>query len=199
MLLFLYKYFFENNNNIKVYDGLKYINDNPNEKLDSALINYNYLLNLFDFIKKNDKPDYILIDGSEKMTNIAEYCMRKNNSIKLYGGIANLNLWKERKDYLISIHKKALNSAVSGLIYTTYTDKEEIIEEGTIISKQKIPKWTGIILEESDIVIHVSSNFEKGKGKKFNMRVMNSKIEDVIQTGLELDITGKESLSKIFT
>ena len=93
---FTKKYFFENNNNIKVYDGLKYINDNPNEKLDSALINYNYLLNLFDFIKKNDKPDYILIDGSEKMTNIAEYCMRKNNSIKLYGGIANLNLWKER-------------------------------------------------------------------------------------------------------
>lgn len=186
------KNIYKNDDRIKVYDALKYFDEEPSKKLESAITTFGYLLFLLKEIKEKIQPDYIVIDGSEIFTSIAELCMRKRNNVGLYSGIANQNLWKERKDFLIKLHRVAVASAKRGLIYTTYTEKEELVADGTLISREKVPKWTGIILYEADIVAYAYSKFDKDKGKRFYLKVANSKLEDVIKTGFHQDITGKK-------
>ncbi|MEK6880750.1 MAG: hypothetical protein AABY22_14120, partial [Nanoarchaeota archaeon] len=176
---------------ISVYDGLKYFDEEPTKKLDTAMITFNYILFLFKEIKEKIQPDFIVIDGSEIFTQIAELCMRKKNNLGLYAGLANQNLCKERKDFLVKLHRTAIKSAKKGVIYTTYTETEEIVDEGTVIARSKVPKWTGIILYEADIVAYTYSKFEKEKGKRFFLKIANSKLDSVIKTGFHEDITGK--------
>ena len=143
-------------------------------------------------IAKNP-PDWIVIDGIEIFQKIAEMVMRQRNNLLPYQGIANLNLWKERNSIIEELHRLCLNIAKKGVIYTTYSQYDEIIEEGSVVTKDKIPKYIDAVMWETDIVLFIQSKFDRNSNKFFvTLRCDTSKFDNLIKTGSIFDITGKK-------
>ena len=179
-----------NKPDVRVFDGIRYMDwGDPEKVTESAEITYAYLNKILDEISKNP-PDWIVIDGSEIFQTICEYVMRYRNNILPFQGIANLNLWKERRLYIRQIHERSIQIAKRGLVYTTYVDKDEIVEEGDIRTKKDVPRWIDAILYETDIVIKVEGR-QQPSGRQFIAEVESSKYPNLFRTGTRLDITNK--------
>ena len=114
------KYYYKNDKNIKIYNAVEYYKkDTEQNMLNTAELTYMVLL---DFLKNiKDKPDWIVIDGLEILSEIAEMVMRKRKGLKAYQGIGNMGVWKLRKQLLGEFHTRALEKVKKGVIYTTYT------------------------------------------------------------------------------
>src|SRR3990167_3873726 len=178
--------YFDNDTRVRVYDAIKYLDEDPGNYVKSADITYDYILFLIDNISKS-KPDYIMIDGLEILSKIAEMKMRSMNGLGYKQGTSNPNVWKDRQLLLRKIHSICFNACKKGVIYTTYTDKDEIVEEGSMIVKRDIPKWADVVLWQTDVVIRVRNQVSKA-GREFIATVESSKIKD-LETGLTLNIT----------
>ena len=175
---------------IKVLNAIKPLDKSSKELyLHTSEITYKYILWLLEEIEEKEQPDWIVFDGTEVLSNICEMVMRKRNNLLPYQGIGNLNVWKERKQYIDDIHNKAMQIAKKGVIYTMYCDIDEIIKDGEVVKKKKVPKWIGSIMLETDIVIRVESEFEN-KQKKYIAIVESSKILDFPE-GV-YDVTGRK-------
>ena len=184
------KHFKNDGGRIVVFDAIRYMDYNsPENLLISSEKSFRYLNKLLDFIEANIKPDWIIIDGTEILQRIAEMTMRYRNDLMPFQGVKNRNLWKERRMYLTQIHNRCLSIANRGVIYTTYTDKDEIIKDGEFVTKTDVPKWIGAILYETDTIIRVEARTEKGT-RRFYAIVESSKSPD-LRTGRMLDITNK--------
>ena len=92
--------------------------------------------------------------------------------------------------FLKSGHVKALNNCKKGLIYTTYTTKDEIIIDGTITIKKDIPKWIDAIMYETDVLMRIDRRKAKTDGDQFFVKIESSKVKE-FPDGKELDITNK--------
>jgi len=182
---------------IKVWNAVKYMDyTSPEAELVSAEKTFRYLVKLLDQVIRQWEPDWVVIDGSEILSHICELVMRYRNGLMPFQGIANLNLWKERKMYLRQIHYLALDVAKRGVIYTAYVDKDEVIEDGEIRAKRDVPRWLDILVYETDVVIRVLAQVEKGAGTKFYAIVESSKVP-YIKTGVQADITNKKGFDEI--
>ncbi len=175
---------------ITVADAVKFYDKSDKVMMgETAEVTKNYTEFLIKEAGEKLSPDWIMIDGTDEMNSILEQVMRKNNGIGAYQGIANFGVWKERKQYIDDIHNKAISVAKKGVIYTMYTDKDEVIKDGAVIKKKDIPKWIGSVMRETDVVIRVDTTFTGGK-RKFIACIESSKIPDLYPEG-EYDITGK--------
>ncbi|MHA1215655.1 MAG: hypothetical protein ACTSPG_10170, partial [Candidatus Hodarchaeales archaeon] len=184
------KHFKNDGSRISVFDAIRYMDySSPEKLLISSEKTFRYLNKLLDFIETNIHPDWIIIDGSEILQRICEMTMRYRNDLMPFQGVKNRNLWKERRMYITQIHNRCLGIAKKGVIYTTYTDKDEIIEDGEFVTKTDVPKWIGAILYETDTIIRVAARTEKGI-RRFYATVESSKTPD-LKTGITVDITGK--------
>ena len=181
------KNLFDGNKEIKVFDAIKYLNENPEQFVQSSSKTYEYVIFLLENIAK-EKVDWVIIDGLEIFTRIGEMVMRAKHNLGFAQGIANINLWKERRLIIRNLHKKALDASKKGVIYTTYTKEESIVEDGTLISKKLVPNWMGIVMEQTDCLLYVYSKQEK-EGKRFYVEVVTSKNDRKIKTGKIIDIT----------
>ena len=173
---------YKNDQRIKVYDAAKYYDEDVSNCLISAKLTYENCCHLLKDIKDKINPDYVLIDGFEIFSKIAENVMRFNNKISPFGGIVNQNVWKERRLYIRELHKLSREAAKKGVIYTTYTDKEEIIEDGSVKTRKNIPRWVDVVLWETDCLIHTFNDSKDGKAK-FCIEVMNNKLNNEFKTG----------------
>jgi hypothetical protein len=183
-------YIKDGNLEIKVIDAIRYVDQSNEQKyLDSSVITHKFVLSILEQSTERFAPDWVMFDGTERMAGIMEIVMRAKNNLKPYQGIANRSLWRERKQYLDDIHKKATEIAKKGVIYTMYSQKDEIIDEGAVTKKVDIPKWIGSIMEETDVVIHAEVKSENG-GRKFYAHVEGSKIPEKYPDGV-YDVTGK--------
>jgi len=177
--------------NAKVLNAVKPLDKSSKELyLLTSEVTYSYILFLLDEVEKKEDPDWIIFDGTEVLSNILEMVMRKRHNLLPYQGIGNLNVWKERKQYIDDIHDKALGMVRKGLIYTMYTNKDEIIKDGEVIVKKDVPKWIGNIMLETDIVIKVESEFERDE-KKYRALIESSKLPFEFPEGV-YDVTGKK-------
>jgi hypothetical protein len=188
--------YYKNDPRIKVFDVVKFLNRDSKYVREASEITYNYVMFILDNLSKLDekeKPDWVVIDGVEIMQKVAEYTMRLRQNLQPYQGVANLNVWKERNSLIDAIHQKALDACKVGVIYTTYSEFNEIVEEGTLITKQKVPKYIDSVMWETDIVLYIQSSFDmQTKQHKFTLRCDSSKFDDLIKTGSIIDITGKK-------
>ena len=174
---------------IKVFDAVRYLSmDSPERWLSSADQTYRYINDLLEYIKKEVKPDWIVIDGLEIFHQIAEMTMRYRNNLLPYQGVANPNLWKERRLYIRQLHYKALGVSRRGIIYTTYVDKEKVIVDGDVQTLSDVPKWVDVVLQETDIVLKIDRKDDKN-GVKHWVKVESSKTRT--PTAHIVDCTGK--------
>lgn len=183
------QYSFHGDERIKVFDAIALMDySSPEGWTESADKTFKRLNLLIDKIT-GWKPDWIVIDGSEVLQQICEMTMRYRNNLMAFQGISNRNLWKERRMYIRQIHDRCFEAAKKGVIYTTYTSKDEIIREGEFIAKDDVPKWVDCIMWMTDVVMRVRSAQEKS-GRKFYATIESSKYPP-FKTGREVDITDK--------
>lgn len=183
---------FPNDKTIHIFDVVKYMDySSPEAWLKTSDKTFRYVNALIDKVICKKQPDWIIFDGLEILHQIVEMTMRYRNNLMPFQGIKNLNLWKERKMYLRQLHNKALNCVKKGIIYTTYIQKDEIIEDGEVVNKKDIPKWIDIVLFETDTVIKVVSKITESESmdKSFIAVVESSK--GFLPTGLRADVTNK--------
>lgn len=149
----------------------------------TAMKTYNYIVGILDryMDPKNEKykidgkkPTWVIIDGTERLNNILEMTMRKNNGIRPYDGISNFNLWKERNQYIDNIHEKSLDLSEKGVIYTSYIVVKEIINSATVVKSKEIPKWIGQIMEETNIQIKAEADRD-GRTEKYYAHVISKR------------------------
>jgi len=179
---------FPNSKDIRVYDAIKYLDEDPEKFVESSMKTYKYCLFLLENIAK-EKVDWVIVDGLEIFTRIAEMVMRYKHSLSAFQGIPNLNIWKERRLVIRNLHKKCLDASKKGVIYTTYCAKDEIVDEGTLVTKKDVPNWQDIIMEQTDAVIRVFGKQEK-EGKRFFAEIVTSKNDKKLKTGKIVDVTG---------
>ena len=182
--------YFDGRDDIKVYDGTKYLVETAEEYVQSSIVCYDYVNFLLDNIEAQKDCDYIIIDGLEILQKLAEMNMRGQYHLTPFQGVSNPNVWKLRTLLIRNIHNKALNCCKKGVIYTTYIDKDEVVEEGTIITKTDIPKWVDIVFYTTDVVLRVNNTSGKD-GRKCTVDVVSSKTKD-FKTGDKIDITNKK-------
>ena len=138
---------------IKVFDAVRYHDMSSTETwLESSDRTFRYINSLLDHIKEEVKPDWIVIDGLEIYNQIAEMTMRYRNNLLPYQGVANMNLWKERRLYIRQLHYKALEIAKRGIIYTTYSEKDKVIVDGDV-------KHQSVGQTDSNIRLNININY----------------------------------------
>jgi hypothetical protein len=183
-------YIMDGNLHIKVINAIKYLDKSSDKKLlESSQKTHAFILSMLAQAKLKFAPDWIMFDGTEVMSSIMELVMRSHNNLGPYQGIANRSLWRERRQYIDDIHMKSIEIASKGLIYTMYSQKDEVIDDGGVVMKKDVPKWIGSVMEETDIVIHAESKFENGK-KSFYAKVEGSKIPTRYPDGI-YNVTNK--------
>jgi hypothetical protein len=186
---------FNNDKRIHVFDVVDLVNyGSPKEYIFSSEESFNYVCALLDELK-NKGYDWIVLDGTEILSRTCEFAMRYRNNIAPFAGIKNRNLWKERRLYLNQVHVKAMAAAKMGIIYTTYSETEELIEDGEVIKRKDIPAWIDVVMTESDIVIKTENRIERGMSS-FWATVESSK-RAFTKTGTSTNITGIEGYNKI--
>lgn len=176
---------------IHIFDVVKYMDyTDPRMCVVSASIAYSYMTHVLDHYleKYKEAPDWVIIDGSEVFQQVCEWTMRARHGLEAFQGISNLNLWKERRLLMRQIHNKALNLAKCGVIYTTYTEIQEIMIQGDVVSRKRVPRWIDVIKFETDYVLECDYN---EVSKKFIAKVVSSKNDKKLPTGQEYDVTYK--------
>ena len=171
---------------ITVWDALQEYDLSSEEAwLKSSVISLRYIDALLDEIEKR-KPDWVLVDGIDKFTKMAEMAMRYNNNFSIIDGVS-WQYWKYRRLYINQLHMKALRIASHGLVYTAYVGVAEKIENNKLVETTEKPKWVDVVEEESKVVIRVKSKqFEEGR--RYYAIVDSSKWVPV-KTGIQVDIT----------
>ena len=162
-----------NNDDITVWNGKEHYREDPTLCTKSGMISYKYIQKLIQSWKTNP-PDWIVFDGFTIMAVILEMAMRFQHGLMPSQGIANLNVWKDRARFIQDLHNLAVKTAKYGIAYTTYSEKDEIVEAGTVISKADVPKYIDVVMQETDVVLKASK--AKGKdGDLFYIKVETTK------------------------
>ncbi len=167
--------------NIIVHDGKKYyVKAPPDMRVKSGYISYLYMQQLLDIEAKNN-PDWIIFDGFTDYTEILEMYMRYINGLKATQGFANRNIWKDRGSAIQDLHDRAMKAAKVGVIYVTYSDKDEIVLEGEVVTKADVPKYIDVVMKETDVVLKATK--AKGKdGDLFYLHVETTKYKQYLGT-----------------
>ena len=172
---------------IVVYDAVRYMDySSPDNWLKSSVTNAKYLYELLDKVIRPNPPDWIVIDGLEEYTRMAEMIMRERNGLSMTQGV-EWQFWKERRLYLKQIHVKCQSIARKGIIYTTYPGEKQTIKDGKLVETKDVPKWVDIVQEQTDVLIKVEAR-KTMDGRRFFAIVESSKYAP-IATGIEIDIT----------
>ncbi len=178
---------FNNDSRIHVFDAVKYMDWRPDKVTESSSRTFEYILKILDYCAEKIKPDWIVFDGTEIMEQIIEFAMRHRHGLGPFQGISNLNIWKERRLMLRQIHSKAYEIAKKGIIYTTYTQYEDIVIEGELVTRKEVPKWIDVIMFETDVVLKTEYN---ARDQVFTVKVVTSKVK-ALPTGKVYGVTGK--------
>lgn len=179
---------YNNDKRIHVFNVMKYMDyDDPDKMIETSAKTYEYIKAVLEHSSRYN-PDWIVFDGAEIFSQICEWRMRYRHGIGAFAGISNLNLWKERRMNIRQIHNMALEMVKKGIIYTTFTTKDNIIISGVVVRQKDVPKWVDVLMFESDYVIHVDT--EPGTYRQL-ATVVTSKDNSKLVTGRVYDVTNK--------
>lgn len=170
--------FFNSNPRIEVWDGIEFFNSkNPETKLETAVKTVEYINWLLENPCTNFKPDWILLDGTERLSHVCEMAMRAQENLLPYEGVKNRNAWKYRNDLVNNVVQRAVQIAHLGVVYTSFTNIKTV-DTALGEEKREGPKWFGEIEQKTQIVIKMSSE-KMQNGLAFVALVESSKVSYV--------------------
>jgi len=174
---------------IVIQDGTKCYSEDPLTKTKSGYMSYLYLQKLLEH-EAPKKYDWVFFDGLTVLSEMLEMSMRYINGLKPTQGFANRNIWKDRGSMLRTLHNLAVKMANIGVIYSTYSEKDEILKDGETVSKEDIPKYIDVVMIKTDVVIKATK--AKGKsGNLFFLTVEGTKFKQYYDNGKLLPITDR--------
>ena len=194
---------------IKVINAVKFYADGqPEDITKSANTTISFIEEVLRRAVEDFKPHFVVIDGAEILEQICEMKMRFIHNLGPSQGFAERNWWKDRRFILRGIHRAALDTASLGLIYTTYTDRRDIIVDGSVKTTEKSPRWIDVLVTESDIVIEALSEYNSVvkqyshyahiNTSKFSKRPGEagySPLFDILHTGDTIDVSNGKPLT----
>jgi hypothetical protein len=166
------------NDGITVWNGKLHYREDPALCTKSGIISYKYIQKLIQSWKASP-PDWIVFDGFTIMAVILEMAMRFKHNLQPSEGIANRNVWKDRARFVQDLHNLACKTANYGVMYTTYSEKNEIVDAGTTVSKTDVPKYIDVVMQETDVVLHATKAMGKD-GDLFYIRVESTKFKQYV-------------------
>ena len=178
---------------ITVLDASKYISHWKNKMTEGGKKTVEYCKWLLNETTKRGGCDWVIIDGLEMLIEAAEMAMRFDHKIGPFDGFANMGFWKDRRANIRAIHDSAFACATKGVVWTSYIDKDEIVNNATLVKKTDIPKWMDIVMYYTDAVVKCQIDTIEGK-ERFRLYVLTSKIRR-FKTGDVLDVTDVLTLS----
>ncbi len=182
--------------NIVVHDGKKYYKKDPKERTRSGNMSYYYLQRLMENEMKIGQPDWIIMDGFTELAEILEMSMRYINGLKATQGFSNRNIWKDRGAMIQQIHDVAVRTAKVGVIYTTYSDKDDFIVDGRIELSSVIPKYVDVVMRETDVVIR-TTKARTGNKDLFYLKVDSTKFKNYLNLdGTKMPVVEGVTLSQ---
>lgn len=171
-----------------VLDAIQHYQKDKVRLTESASVTFDYIVFLLREVQKRGDCDWLIIDGLEILMEICEMKMRLDNKMGPFQGIANFGIWKDRKLNVRGIHDECIDAAKKGVIYTTYTEKDKIVEDGQLIRSKDAPKWTDVVMYETDVVLNVYTILVNNQ-IRIHCDVTTSKIQKY-KTGMTYNITG---------
>ena len=181
---------FNNSPEIVVVSGTPYLEYSDDKYVEGGKKTHDFLCFLLKDIAAKGDADWVIIDGLERVKEIAEMVMRAKHKLGPFENFANLNFWKTRKLAIREIQHLALKAAKKGLVYTTYAEDDDIIiEAGQVVKRAQRPKWFDIVEESTDIMVRVWVEAKKG-GLEFMGQIASSKFDDW-PTGVIMNLTGR--------
>ena len=181
------QFFYKGDKRIHVFDIVKHVDWRPERITETSAKAFEVIDQVFKKCAKMG-TDWIVVDGTEILEQLAEMYMRHRHGLGPIEGIRNLNIWKERKWILRDVHNKALTAAKKGVIYTVYPTWSERIVAGEVVDRRQEPRWLEFILFETDIVLW--TKYDEAM-KRFLVEVQSSKLDTILPTGHVYDVTGK--------
>jgi len=180
--------YYKNDDRIKVYDGLRYIDKSSGDAwLESASKSIDYLNELLFKEVSKHQPDWIVIDNMEVFVRTCEMAMRERNNLKAFQPFS-WDYWKERNMYVDQIHNLCQKFAKKGVIYTAYINEQvQTIKDGKIVEMKRQPKWSADIKYQAETVIFVDSE-KTPNGLRFFAEVESCKTSK-FRTGDRRDVT----------
>ena len=186
------KHQYGNDSRIRVYNAREKLDETSAEAwLRTSEITFRHINEILEQLGngKLPKPDWIIIDGHDQYTQIAEMTMRYRNNLQPYQVIANFVIWKERRQYLRQLHYKALSSAKRGIIYTAYVNsKPSKVDFGQTIKQKEKPAWFDVVESESDVVLRVEADVGEN-GTAYSCYVDSAKTRTPLNNQSKFDVS----------
>jgi len=180
----------------KVVSPMIYYNKTTDEQWLSSAVKTTKLINHVIDIIEPESVDWICIDCTEILKEVAEITMRAKYKIGVFGGV-NIPYWKERSRIIDNIHTRAFKIAKKGVIYTFYPKTNNmLVKDGQVVDSKQTPNWIGNILRETDISIHTKTDKDKSGEWRYFANIEGSK--DLFFKEGEYDVTNK-SLRDVLT
>lgn len=169
------KYLFNNSPEIIVIDGVEGYERDPDHMVSSSKVAYNNILNRLK--EYNGKVDWVIHDCLEVVHEISEQVMRDMFKLKPFAGVPVQSNWKYRRVLLSNLHRKSIQAAKRGVIYTTFVKiEDQEIQDGEIITKSVVPRYFDLIEAETDVLIKMDHKTSKGGDEEFFAKIVTSKL-----------------------
>jgi len=182
-------FFYKGDERIRIFDMLRYYNPtSKNEVLEHAVKSVKYARALLNYLKEENTVDWVVIDNFDVLTRLCEMTARYYNHLQPFGGTGEVGykLFDERNFYIRTIFQNAFETAKKGVIYTLYLTTQEIVKNGQVMERTRVPKWVDAVLYETDVALVVSKIPDE---RRFLCHVLTSKNEEEFPTGLTVDVT----------
>jgi hypothetical protein len=100
------------------------------------------------------KPDWVIIDGYERLEKIADAVMRHKHGCAFDGKVADWNYYSTRNAVVKAVWHRALEAARLGIVFGCYY-KEKVLERtnGETSLSKKAPHWIDLVEQETNITI----------------------------------------------
>lgn len=179
------EYLFNNDEQIEIVNGVEHYERTPEGMTTTARVAYDKII---EAVEAKPPVDWIIHDGLGSLHEICEMTMRGEFKLKPFEGIKERTVWKYRRVLLANVHRKSLECAIKGVVYTTFVGYEDMeVEDGEVITRRMAPKYFDAIEEETDTVFLTSIKDTK-EGSKFLVKVITSKVPKW-KTGEVRDVT----------
>jgi hypothetical protein len=176
-----------------------YADAQPELQTWSANVTSAYIDFVLDTTARTFRPHWIMFDGFDREKEVAAMKMRYLHGLKPSQGFKERAWWQDRRAVIRAHHRKAMDRAACGVIYTCYY-KEVFAEEGEEHVSSKTPGWFDVVFSETDLAFDCRSSYSAmSKSKSYEVYVLKAK-EDlskrdlptfVAHVGDVVDVSGK--------
>ncbi len=183
-------YLFNDSPDITIVNGVEKYNRTPDHMTTTAKEAYDSII---DSLAENSGGyDWVIHDGLEKLHEICEQYMSGAYKLTPFQGVREMSIWKYRRVLLSNIHRKSIECANKGVIYTTFAGTLDVeIEDGIVIEKREVPRYFDAIEEETDVIFKTYLHNDKKENKThFMVKVWSSKVPNY-KTGQVIDFTDR--------